>query len=102
MNGDHVLKAFETAWQAGKTPPLAEFLPPDVIDRELVLVELVHLDLEFRLKRGEAVRIEHYLAAYPDLAGQTEAVLDLLTAEFRLRSRYEPELRLDEYFRRFP
>jgi hypothetical protein len=46
----------------------------------------VHLELELRLKAGEAARAEEYLARYPELAGDT-AALDLITAEHELRRR---------------
>jgi WD40 repeat protein len=102
MTVDHVLKAFEAAWRAGKAPTLADFVPPDATGRDALLLELVHLDLEFRLKQGEVVRVEHYLEAYPELAASPDDVLDLLLAECRLRGRTEPGLGLDEYLSRFP
>jgi predicted ATPase len=67
-----------------------------------LLIELVHLELELRLKAGETARAEEYLARYPELAGDTAAALGLITAEHKLRRRDEPDLSLNDYLRRFP
>jgi WD40 repeat protein len=102
MNEDQLLKVFEAEWQAGKTPGIADFLTAVGADRAFLLIELVHLDLEFRIKRGEPVRVERYLEAYPELLEQTGLLLDLLAAEYCLRRRTERDLRLEEYYERFP
>src|SRR5438128_2550653 len=93
---------FEDAWQSTQRPDIDEYLPLDGPDRQGILVELVHVDLERRLKTGEAVRVEHYLRRYPELATQRAAVLSLLAAEFALRRRNEPNLARDDYLQRFP
>src|SRR5262249_5852753 len=67
-----------------------------------VLVELVHIDLELRLKAGESARVEEYLARFPELAGDRAVTLDLIAAEHGLRRRQEPAFALDEYLARFP
>jgi WD40 repeat protein/tRNA A-37 threonylcarbamoyl transferase component Bud32 len=92
---------FEDAWQRGGRPDIEEYLPPEGPDRTRVLVELVHVDLERRLKAGEPVRVEAYLRRYPELNG-APAVLDLLAAEYRLRRRHEADVTAEEYARRFP
>jgi serine/threonine protein kinase len=65
-------------------------------------VELVHIDLECRLKAGEVARVEDYLRRYPELTEQPDAGAALASAEYRLRRRSEPGLTLTEYLRRFP
>jgi hypothetical protein len=67
-----------------------------------LLIELAHIDLELRLKAGEAARVEEYLARYPELAADRPAALELISAEYHLRWRSEPHLSQDEYLRRFP
>jgi serine/threonine protein kinase len=94
-----ILERFEAAWERGDQPVLDKYLPPG---ESRVLAELVHVDLERRLKAGDAVRVEHYLARYPDLASKREAVLALVAAEYILRRRQEPSLEMEEYARRFP
>jgi WD40 repeat protein/serine/threonine protein kinase len=99
---DHLVMEFEDAWEAGRRPRVEDFLPPAGPERSAALVELVHVDLERRLKAGEFVRVEAYLAAYPELADQASILLDLLRAEHALRRPREPRLGLAEYLRRFP
>ncbi len=70
--------------------------------RNEVLAELVHADLEFRLKAGEDVRIESYLDRFPELRDRSGDVLDLAIREFTLRSRSGGQVSLDEYLERFP
>jgi PAS domain S-box-containing protein len=97
-----VVARFEDAWQHGRRAALADYLPADGDERWAALVELVHVDLERRLKAGELVRVEAYLYAYPELANDAGVVVDLLAAEYDLRRREEPGLGTDEYVRRFP
>src|SRR5262245_39264046 len=104
---------FDDAWRQGPRPVIDDYLPapsplplsPEAGERGRgegaglryrLLIELVHIDLEFRLKAGESARVEEYLARYPELAGDA-AALDLIAAEYELRRRGEPDLSLDEY-----
>jgi serine/threonine-protein kinase len=66
------------------------------------LLNLVHDELERRLKAGEAARVESCLERYPELAGDRSAVLSLIEAEYELRLRNEPTLSPAEYLERFP
>jgi hypothetical protein len=93
---------FEEAWQRGQRPALADYLPADDPLRWAVLIDLVHVDLERRLKAGELVCVEAYLARWPELADDSAVVVDLLAAEYDLRRRQEPGLGTDDYVRRFP
>jgi serine/threonine-protein kinase len=100
---EQILERFEDAWRRGRRPNLDEYLgavAPD--ERRALLIELVQEDLEFRLKAGEPARVEDYLRRYPELAGNREAVLDLVAAEHEQRRRREPSLGPDEFLRRFP
>jgi serine/threonine protein kinase len=93
---------FEDAWRGGGPPAIADYLPPGGPERLAVLVHLVHVDLERRLKAGEPVRVASYLVRYPELADDAGVVVDLLAAEYQLRRRQDPALSADEYLRRFP
>src|SRR5262245_44077260 len=97
-----ILRRFERAWQGPAPPDLDAFLstaPP--ISARLVL-ELVHIDLDFRLRRGETVRIEDYLRRHPDLERDQSAILDLIVAEFHLRCCWGVAATRAEYLERFP
>jgi WD40 repeat protein len=97
-----IVQRFEAAWQRGQRPALADYLPADGPERRPALVELIHVDLGWRLKVGDWVRVEAYLEYYPELADDPCIVIELLAAEWRQRRRHEPHLRVDGYRRRFP
>jgi serine/threonine protein kinase len=97
------VERFEAAWQRGERPDLAVYLAGAAsAERPALLVELVHEDLHYRLMAGEAVRVESYLATHPELAGDSDILLELLAAEFRLRRCREPDVTIAEYLARFP
>jgi serine/threonine protein kinase len=98
---ERAVDRFEDAWQRGERPALEAYLPANGPERARVLVELVHVDLERRLKAGEAARVEGYLERFPELR-QDATVLGLLAAEHRLRRRREADVTAEEYQRRFP
>jgi tetratricopeptide (TPR) repeat protein len=100
---DAILDRFEDAWQRGERPTIHDYLPADPAARRAVLPDLVHIDLERRLKAGETVRVEHYLQPerFPELGQERTEVISLILAEYNLRqgrSHVTPE----EYLRRFP
>ncbi len=93
---------FEELWLRGERPALTDFLNGlHGEDRLPLLVELVHAELEFRLKAGEVARVEEYLTAYPELR-RPEFLRALAETEYRQRLRREPDLARDEYRTRFP
>jgi hypothetical protein len=94
---------FEEAWQSGSEPRLEDFLPPaEAPARLAVLVELVKIDMECRLKRGERVRLEEvYLPRFPELDATQSCLFDLVVLEYELR-RGEPGLSSEEYLKRWP
>jgi serine/threonine protein kinase len=93
---------FEEAWQAGRRPSIADYWPAPGVENLALLVELVHTELEYRLKAGEPVRVEAYRERYPELAADPGVWFGLIATEYRLRQRREPELTLAEYVERFP
>jgi serine/threonine protein kinase len=95
----HIIDSFEDAWQQGRRPVIDDFLPNGEAIRRLALCELVHVELERRLKAGEPARVEAYLERYPELSESIAKVLELIAAEFELRRR---EASFEEYLNRFP
>ena len=96
------IRAFEHAWRQGSPPAIDDYLIPIESQQAEFLRELVHVDLEFRVKNGQQSCVESYLKRYPMLANDSEFVLDLIAAEFELRRRQKSDLDPDEYNRRFP
>jgi tetratricopeptide (TPR) repeat protein len=99
---EEIVERFENAWQEGHCPDLKDYVPASSSLRLAVLKELAHVDLEFRLKAGDAVRVETYLSNFPELASDPQLVMTLIRAEFRLRQRCDPAVTPEEYARRFP
>jgi predicted ATPase len=95
------VRRFERAWQGAPRPRIDDYLPATGSLRCRTLVELAHIDLELRLKAGEAARVEEYLARYPELDDRA-VVLGLIVAEHSLRRRLEAGCSPEEYQRRFP
>jgi hypothetical protein len=97
-----VVDDFEEALQKGEMPTLESYLPDEPTLRRFALLELVHAELEFRLKAGEPARVEEYLGRFPELAQDAEVMWQLIRAEYEQRRRREPALDADEYAQRFP
>ncbi len=99
---EDVLHRFEQAWRRGLRPVLEEFLPREDRQRQVVLLEMVHTDLEYRLKDDEQARVEDYLDRFPELKSDPKAERELVVAELNLRLRRDPGLAFSEFLDRFP
>jgi len=97
------LEAFVAAWKAGADPTIADHLPADPIPlRRLVLVELVKVDLEFRMRGGRPARVEDYLVEHAEIADAAGPPVELICEEYHLRRSLGESVELDELRRRFP
>jgi WD40 repeat protein len=81
---ERIVEEFERAWQSSCRPRIDDFLPDDG-ERHVVLVELVHCDLELRWRAGDSARAADYLERYPDLARDEVIVRELCDRERELR-----------------
>src|SRR2546423_12464094 len=97
---EDAIRRFEVAWQGPTRPDILAYLLEPGSSR--LLTELVHVDLEYRLRAGEAARIEDYLTRYPALSNERDAALELIAAEYDLRRRTDSRLAVVDYVRRFP
>ena len=75
-----VLQRFEAAWRQGPPPLIGDYRQGSTAQTPALLLELAQIDLEFRLRAGEAARVESYLSRYPQLAEDPSAVRDLVAA----------------------
>jgi hypothetical protein len=66
------------------------------------LAERLQDEQRARWQRGKRVLVEAYLVRHLDLAGDTEAVLDLIYNEVLLRKHQQEHPQAEEYLRRFP
>jgi predicted ATPase len=99
---EDAVRRYVEAWRRGARPKIGHYLPADDRRRHPLLIELVHTELELRLKAGEAARVEEYLVRYPELGGDRAVTLELIAAEYEFRRRRERGLSLNEYLERFP
>lgn len=97
-----LIREFEQAWKAGPPPQISDYLIGDESRSKVLLRELMHIDLEYRVKAGQRTCVETYLDRFPELALDPNEVLDLIAAEYEFRRRNEPDLSASEYNLRFP
>jgi serine/threonine protein kinase len=97
-----IVYRFEQAVRRGERPTIEGALAAAGVHRARALVELVHSDLDYRLKAGEPARVEDYLRNFPELNLDRRTLVDLIAAEWTIRRRTEPTLNGDEYRGRFP
>lgn len=77
---ERIVSEFERAWTQRQNPEIATFLPAEGPIRTPLLVELVHVDFEFRSRAGEQPRIDEYLARFPELGADPRALESLAPA----------------------
>jgi hypothetical protein len=100
---ESLLASFEGAWRQGQAPSIRDFLSRTTPEESrATLVELVHTDLEYRLRAGQSCRVEEYLRAFPELAGDGDLLRELVVSEYELRQCYQDRPTLEEYADRFP
>ncbi len=98
---EKIADEFEAGWpQLGRTG-VEQFLESNR-DSTSLLVELIHADLELRLKAGDAARVESYLDKFPKLKKEKTVVESLLKTEYWIRERLEPDINFSEFVLRFP
>jgi WD40 repeat protein/serine/threonine protein kinase len=99
---ERITGRFEEAWREGARPVLETFLPSDPGDRAAALIELVHVELELRIRAGEPACAEEYLRRFPELEADGAIARDLIASEMKLRRANNPGLSLEDYIARFP
>jgi tetratricopeptide (TPR) repeat protein len=81
------VRAFRRALRRGERPAIESYAPPVGPDRSRVLVELIHEELEFRIKSGGSPGLAEYLGRFPELADDPRSLRELIVAESDLRRR---------------
>src|SRR5262245_14900352 len=99
---DDIIRRFEKAWQSENRPDIQSYLPAPLPGNTRLLFELVHVDLDLRLRTGESAIVEHYLARFPLLERDRDAVLELIVTEYALRRHWQGVAAPEEYLLRFP
>ncbi|HET6880905.1 MAG TPA: protein kinase [Pirellulales bacterium] len=100
---ERLIRRFEQAHLRGDRPQIDDYLrAEDAEQPTLLLVELVHVDLELRMKSRENVSVEEYLARYPALRQAEPVVLSLIQTERHFRRHLGEPTELTSYCDRFP
>jgi predicted ATPase len=86
-SSEQLLAAFEAAWRQGPAPEIADYVRGEETHRLALLIELVHTDLEYRLKSGAEISAADYLNAWPEIAADAAAAAELQATEADLRKR---------------
>ena len=99
---EETIARYERQFANGRTPDLQRFLSTLDVDCDDLFKELLHTDLELRIRNGQSSRVEHYLQQFPQLANDTDLIQELIHTEFKIRQQLEPGLKAEEYSIRFP
>src|SRR5215831_16637799 len=99
---EKVVQEFESALERGDRPALDPYLHDHASVRQALLIELLHLDVEYRLRAGETPQVEEYLRKYPEVAGDAELAAELIAADYRWRRARRADVTHAEYLDRFP
>src|ERR1700730_1600814 len=96
---EELAEEFEAAWAGSAEPAIETYLQAGNL-RLLLLVHFIKCDLEFRHGLGQFRRVEDYLKRFPELAGESDALLELVLCEYSLERPNRPTA--DDLIARFP
>ena len=99
---EDLIAEFEQRLLAGDDPDILEFADPGDPNLAILFDELLHTDLELRLRLGQGKKVEDYVNRFPELQERQDLLTELLKTEYKVRSKFEPGLRLQEFADRFP
>ncbi|MCA9185362.1 MAG: bifunctional serine/threonine-protein kinase/formylglycine-generating enzyme family protein [Pirellulaceae bacterium] len=81
---DSICDQFESLLRDGQPASLGEFLnSSSTANRDVLFVELLQIERDYRLRAGEAVTEQHYLERYPEFAGAIRHVFEDLISTAR-------------------
>ena len=69
-----VVREFRRALDRGERPALEAYLPEHGTQRKDALIELVHEEMEFRIKAGESSVLGSYLERFPEIVDDPRAL----------------------------
>ena len=98
-----VLLSFDLSWSETKLAELVLSLPlaGDPL-RLATLIELIKIDIERQWQNGQQLRVEDYLARYPELGTPATVAVELLQAEFEVRQQFGVATDVGDFATRFP
>jgi serine/threonine-protein kinase len=81
------VRSFHDALSRGERPKIEAFAQSQSVNPRLLLVELIHEELEFLIKAGEAPNLGAYIERFPELAEAPEVLSEFDATLSALRSR---------------
>ena len=96
------IDGYEEVLRSGGDPRIEDYLPADPERRINLLVELLHVDLELRLRSGAPISVSGYVARFPELMSRGADLLKLLACEIQWRDKCGFQPKLDTYIAEFP
>ncbi len=66
-NSQVVIERFESAWRSGQRPNIADFATDDPESSGSLLIELIQIDRDYRLKTQESASEDEYRSRFPSL-----------------------------------
>jgi len=93
---------FEKDYRAGRSPQIDDYLAGAGLDRWQLTIELVHSELELRLRDRQPARLTQYLQRYPDLEHLPNELAPILETEIKIRHQNGESPDLREYESRYP
>jgi len=95
--------ALEQLWKSAGAPPDAlAFLKNRADLSHQDFIDVIRIDQQHRWQTTSPLRVEQYLAAFPDKADYGQLVLELTAGEFLARLQNNQLPQVEEYVRRFP
>jgi eukaryotic-like serine/threonine-protein kinase len=82
-----VIRRFRRALERVEHPAIEDYAAAADADRGPLLLELIHEEMDFRIKAGEPVELAGYVQRFPEIAGDPRAMNELALAESALRQR---------------
>ncbi|MBL8822299.1 MAG: protein kinase [Planctomycetia bacterium] len=99
---EDAIRQFEHAWQSGTPPEIESFIVEGADSQLHLLIELIHVELEFRYHRNDFPRIEEYLKRFPQLLEYRDKIIELIASEFFLCNRFGQTATVQDFITRFP
>ncbi len=100
--GKRIVAQFEESWSGNSPLSIDDIIPRKGDERQVILQQLVHIDLDNRLRAGDPARVEDYLKRYPELERDESTVLALIWTEYEARQGADRTISDGEYAKRFP
>lgn len=100
---ESLLLEFDQVWHKNGSGEIETFVrrAPNEI-RDLLLLELIKIDLEYRWKNGEHRLVEEYLVEFPEIGSVDDLPVELIEEEIICRQRFAANPEYSEFEKRFP